>query len=207
MNKLLVILGFACLPLAQPALAVHSDINAVIDDCESCHGEKGASTNEEFPIIGGVSEFYLDDNLRIYRDEARPCETEAYPEGPKKGEETDMCTIAKELDDDMIAEVSAWFAEQPFVPAPDQTFDAGKAELGAKVHDRYCEKCHSAGGSEPFDDSGILAGQWRHYLEESFAEIDSGRREQPEKMMIKFNEVSEEERKALIEYYVSGGGR
>lgn len=182
----------------------HGDIQEIIDECATCHGDKGASKDKAFPIIGGMSAFYLEEQLRAYRDEARPCDKTEYPSGPHKGETTDMCKEAKELTEEQMRQVAEYFAEQPFVPA-DQEYDAELAAQGAKIHERQCSKCHSEGGSLAFDDAGILAGQWRPYLEETFEAYRAGKRWQPEKMAPEIEKLADSDIKALIEYYVSQG--
>lgn len=153
-----------------------------------------------------MSAFYLEEQLRAYRETGvRPCATVEYKRGAHpKGAKDDMCAIAKRLTETEIAEIAAWFAKQPFKPA-NQPFDAAKAAVGAKLHAQRCEKCHSNGGSEPLDDAGILAGQWRGYLENTLREQRSGKRVMDEKMAPRVRELTEQEVQALIEFYVSGG--
>lgn len=185
---------------AAPAGSLHQ----IVDGCAGCHGEKGASTHEKIPTIGGLSAFYIEEQLIAYRKE-RPCETVEYPEGPQKGESTDMCQVAKDLTESQIAELAEYYEQLPFVPA-EQEYDAGLASTGAKIHQRNCEKCHSEGGSLAFDDAGILAGQWKPYLRQSFEEYRTGERWMPEKMEPKMKALSDTDVEALLEYYAGGGG-
>lgn len=179
------------------------DFEKIVQECAACHGEKGASTHEDIPIIGGMSAFYIEEQLRAYQKE-RPCEEVKYPDGPKKGETTDMCKVAEDLTEDRIIELSEYYDGQPFVPAK-QEYDADLAAKGARIHERNCGKCHSEGGSLAFDDAGILAGQWKAYLRQSFKEYCTGDRWQPEKMEPKIGELSDADIQALIEYYASEG--
>ena len=84
-----------------------------------------------------------------------------------------------------------------------QEFNAQQAEMGQKIHDRHCEKCHAEGGSSAEDDAGILAGQWRPYLEQAFEAYSSGDREMPKKMKPKYEKLDAAEIEALIHYYAS----
>lgn len=179
------------------------DFQDIVDECDTCHGEGGASEHEEIPVIGGMSAFYLEEQLRAYQKE-RPCEEIEYPSGPKEGETTDMCKEAEDLTEDQIVRLSEHYAEKPFVPA-DQAHDSELADTGAKIHQRSCRKCHSEGGSLAFDDAGILAGQWKHYLRESFEQYRKDERWQPEKMKPKMEELSDADVDALIEYYAREG--
>lgn len=183
--------------LAAPA---HST-QAIIEDCESCHGQGGGSKQENIPVIGGMSAFYLDAQLHAYQDGYRPCEQVEYPAGPEQGEMGDMCEDVEGLSDEQISQIADYFAEQPFA-VPDQRADPELTARGEDLHQQHCAKCHSEGGGLAFDDAGILAGQWRGYLRRSFQEFRSGKRWQPEKMAPKVEELSDEDVRALVEYYV-----
>ena len=172
------------------------------EECAHCHGKDGASTEPTVPTIGGVSAFFLIDTMAIYKDEARPCVEAEYLDGPDKGSKTDMCKIAAELSDDDIEALGDFYAGKPFVRAQ-QDFDAAKAEEGAKVHDRQCEKCHADGGASAEDDAGILAGQWTPYLQQVFDHYDAGEREMPKKMVPKYEKLDAAEKEALLHYYAS----
>jgi len=142
------------------------------------------------------------DTMAIYKDKARPCVEAEYLDGPEKGSKTDMCKEAAELSDDDIEALAKYYSSKPFVRAK-QEFDAAKAELGQKVHERNCEKCHADGGSSKEDDAGVLAGQWMPYLEQAFEAFSSGDREMPKKMKPKYEKLEAAEIDALIHYYGS----
>lgn len=179
-----------------------ADINKLIEDCAHCHGKDGASTDPNVPIISGFSVQYTMDSMAAYIDKDRPCPEAEYPEGPNKGDKTDMCKVADDLSNDETMEIAKHFASKPFVPAK-QKFDAALAEKGKDVHDELCEKCHSAGGSLASDDAGILAGQWIPYQEATYKDYSTGDRAQPKKMKIKMKKLNDETTKQLIHYYSS----
>jgi sulfide dehydrogenase cytochrome subunit len=149
-----------------------------------------------------MSDFFISDNMAVYRDKARPCPEVEYVDGPDKGSKTDMCKVAADLSDDDIEALAKYFSGKPFVRAK-QEFDSAKAEIGQKIHDRHCEKCHADGGSSAEDDAGILAGQWTPYLKQAFEEYSSGEREMPKKMKPKFEKLDADEKEALLQYYAS----
>jgi len=182
--------------------ATAADVNELVEDCLDCHGKDGASTEPEIPIIGGMSAQYIIDSAVAYKEEERPCIEAEYPEGEHKGEKTDMCKVVDELSDEDTELVAEYFGEKPFVRAK-QTADPEKAKSGEKIHETQCKKCHEDGGSSPDDDAGILAGQWKDYLEETFANYASGKRSQPKKMKPKMEKLSEADTEALIHYYMS----
>lgn len=179
-----------------------ADLDAVVQDCNGCHGDDGVSQWTDIPTIAGVSEFVHSDALYIFRDEARPCTETEYKQGGKSGSATTMCAVTADLGDDMIDEVAAFYAALPFVPAK-QDFDAALAAAGKAIHEAECDRCHSEGGANPDDDAGILAGQWIGYLNDTFAEYRAGEREQPQKMEEKLNALSDDDVKALVHYYAS----
>jgi sulfide dehydrogenase cytochrome subunit len=185
------------LAFALPAAAAAPD-----EACADCHGKDGASTEADVPVIGGVSEAYLNDAMAAYRDSKRPCAESAYRAGDKKRPKTDMCKIAAKLSADETAAVATALAGKPFVKVK-QKFDAARAATGKKVHDAACEKCHSEGGALADDDAGVLAGQPMAYLKDTFAQYTKGARPQPEKMKVKFNALKPDELEALLHYYAS----
>lgn len=196
-----MITGLA-LAVAASAAPAAEEVSKIIDDCESCHGDGGASKHEEMPVIGGMSAFYLEEQLIAYQEERRPCAEVEYPAGPEKGEMGDMCEEVEGLTEDQIKEIASYFADKPFV-VPEQEHDPELAKKGEEVHNAKCRKCHTEGGGLAFDDAGILAGQWRPYLEQAFEEYRNGERWQPEKMKPKMDDLSDGDAEALIEYYVS----
>lgn len=192
----------AALVAFLPEDAHAADISELTAECDTCHGKDGASTDSDTPIIGGLSDFFIEEAMFIYRDRARPCVEEAYPEGPKKGEKTDMCQIADALSEEEITALAEHYANLPFVPV-EQPFDAAKAETGAALHERHCEKCHAAAGSDPFDDAGLLAGQHSEYLRQSLEHFMNGERDTDEKMLEKLDELSDEDIEALLDFWAS----
>lgn len=171
-------------------------------ECADCHGKDGASLESDVPIIAGQSAVYLQDAMEAYRDWKRPCPESKYRAGDKSRKPTDMCRVAKALGDGGIKEASAFFAAKPFVRAH-QKADAVKAAVGRKLHEQRCEKCHAGGGSSKEDDAGILAGQWIPYLEQAFKDFGDGSREAPKKMRPKLEELTADDKAALMQYYGS----
>lgn len=188
------------LPLASAA----ADRPEAADTCADCHGEQGVSNDQAVPTIAGASAFFLENQLVIYKEEARPCAEEEFAEEEHDVEAADHCALAKELSEARVTELADWFSAQPFKPA-DQPVDGALAGKGKSVHERHCDKCHTDGGSLALDDAGILAGQWKPYLLEQLKHYKQGSRWQPEKMKPAIKAISEENMKALVEYYASQG--
>lgn len=183
--------------------AAAAGVAKIAESCNECHGPDGVSTESDVPIIAGMSAFVIEDYLLTYRDEARPCHESEYRSGDTDRPPTTMCAIADELNDDQIAAIAEHYAGKTFEPA-EQDFDPALAEAGASIHRRDCEKCHTDNGSNPEDDAGIMAGQWMPYLEQVFADYTSGERPIIEDTMAeKYEELSADDKKALIHFYGS----
>ena len=160
--------------------------------CAGCHGTFGASVGPATPSLGGISDEYFQETMK------------GFASGEIKS--TIMGRIAKGYSEEEIAAMAGYFSKQKFVAAK-QSFDADKAKEGAKLHDKYCEKCHAEGGSSAEDDSGILAGQLVPYLRYTLADFKAGDREIPKKMQKKLNKLLQKEGDAgvdaLMNFYAS----
>lgn len=173
-----------------------------INDCMDCHGEDGVSIESDVPTIAGASSAFIEASLFAYKDDIRPAIKSKYRKGDTERPETDMKTIVDELSDKQITELSEYFSAKPFVAAK-QKFDPTMVNIGKKIHARKCQKCHEDGGSNAEDDSGILAGQWTPYLQESMNYYRDNSREMDKKMKKKIDKLSEKEWFALLAYYAS----
>ena len=194
--------GLALLLLAPPSVAAEMP-QAVEQTCANCHGKDGLSDDSAIPIIAGASAFFLENQLIIYQEEARACAAEEF----KDVDEVDAdshCALAQDLSEDQVIALAEYYSAQPFQPA-DQPVDQALADSGESIHNRSCDKCHTEGGSLDLDDAGILAGQWKPYLVEQMKHFKEGSRWQPEKMQPEMEGLSEDDIKALAEYYASQG--
>lgn len=201
-ERLLLAGSLLCL---LPLIGVASEAPKAAETCVDCHGENGVSTDGEIPTIAGASDFFLENQLIIYREEARPCAAEEFGEAEHDDVDAeDHCALAKGLSESEVADLATHFAGQTFSPA-DQPIDQALADKGASIHKRSCDKCHAEGGSLKLDDAGILAGQWKPYLLKQLRHYKAGERWQPEKMEPEMKKLSEEDMKALAEYYAGQG--
>ncbi len=189
----------ACLVVANASAA---GLESLVEDCNGCHGDDGVSQWNDVPTISGIDAFVHSEALYIYQDEARPCSTSAYRQGDTTRLQTSMCAIAQSLDDDQVEALSAYYSELPFVPAK-QAFDADLATAGQGIHERDCGLCHTDGGSNPEDESSILAGQWMDYLKSTIGQYRAGEREQPGRMQEKLDALSDDDVEALLHFYAS----
>lgn len=201
MKRLTTYLTAVLLSLSFSAASA-GDLDAMMQGCNDCHGDNGVSQWTDIPTIAGLAEFVHVDALYVYKDEARPCAESEYRQGDTSRPATTMCAIAAELSEDDIDALAAAYAELPYVKA-EQEFDAGLAAAGEAAHNEHCDKCHSDAGTNPEDEAGMLGGQLMGYLKQSFADYNSGEREQPGKMKEKMDMLSDDDVAALVNYYGS----
>ncbi len=160
--------------------------------CAGCHGPNGASGGPATPTISGFNPEYFVEVM----------------EGFASGEvpSTIMGRIAKGYTREEFARLAAYYAKLPFVPAK-QNFDPALVKKGARLHEKYCEKCHAEGGKKPEEDSGIVAGQWTPYLHFTMNDFLSGKREMTKKMRKKVRKLLAKEGdkgiQALMHYWAS----
>ncbi len=184
-----------------PAVVLAAPDPKLLESCQDCHGANGITGAQDVPTIAGVSATVQSDALKAYKAKARPCSKVHYKRGDTK-REGDMCTVAKDLTDAQITDLTAYFAAKPF-SALKQPADAAKAAAGKQIHDRDCKKCHSSGGKDPADDAGILAGQPVAWLKSSLDSYKKGALEQPKNMKSVVTKLSDADVEALAQYYAS----
>lgn len=201
MNRLTTYLAAALLGTTFSS-AYAGDLDAMMQDCNDCHGDSGVSQWSDIPTIAGFPEFVHVDALYIYQEEARPCADSEYRQGDTSRPATNMCAIAAELSEDDIDALAAAYAELPYVKAK-QDFDTGLAAAGKALHDEHCDKCHSDAGTNPEDEAGMLGGQQMGFMQASFDQYAAGTRDQPKKMKEKMDALSADDVAALVNYYGS----
>jgi sulfide dehydrogenase cytochrome subunit len=182
--------------------AASADVDALMQGCNDCHGDGGVSQWSDMPSIAGLPEFVIADYLYIYQEEGRPCGDSEYRQGDTSRPATNMCAVTADLSEDDIDGLAAAYGAMDWVKAK-QDFDAGLAAAGEAVHAKNCDRCHSEAGTVADDEASMLGGQQMGYLRNAFAQFSSGDREQPAKMKEKFDELSDEDKEALVNYYGS----
>ena len=197
--KPLAMAVFGAMVLAVTPLALAGSV----ESCVACHGQDGISQDPDTPTIAGASGFFLENQLFLFQDEARPCVADLFAKVDGAAA-ADHCALVADLSEGDIEAMAAHYAEQPF-QAASQTVDAGRAAAGAALHDAGCARCHADAGSDPEDDAGILAGQWKPYLVRALTDFREGRREQPATMEREVAGLSDADIQALSAYYASQG--
>ncbi len=177
--------------LISPAAALAGPSGQALSfTCAGCHGTDGSSVGPSMPAIAGMDPEVFVDAMKEYRDDGR--------------NSTIMNRIAKGYTDQQFKDMGWFFASQKLRLFP-QKIDTALATHLAKLHDKYCEKCHEDGGRP--GDAGTLAGQWMPYLTYTMDDFITGKRDYPRKMKRKVDAAIEEggdnAMKALIHYYGS----
>jgi len=152
--------------------------------CAGCHGRDGNSLGPASPSIAQMEKEVFIEAMQAFRS------------GETQG--TVMGRIAKGYTDEEIERMADYFAARKFVPAR-QEFDATRVRKGARLHDKYCEKCHEDGGRPIAGEDveyHLLAGQWLPYLENTITDFREGRRKMPKKMKKKLDKLIEKEGEA-----------
>ena len=177
----------------EPKTLSGASADMLANTCAGCHGTYGASNGPSIPTLGGMSSTYLVEMMEGYKSGDIPS--------------TIMGRLAKGYSEEEIKLMGEYFSKQKFVAAANQTVDAAKAEQGAELHDKYCEKCHSEIGTVAGDDSGFLKGQWKAYLAAQFMDYSNGDRKASKKMAKQFKKMHEKAGQegidALVDYYSS----
>ncbi len=192
---------FAADEPAAPKLVSGATGSMLAETCAGCHGTDGVSAGPASPTIAGMYDESFVETMKGFQDGS------IYS--------TVMGRIAKGYSEDEIKLMATHFAAREFKPAP-QEFDVALADKGAKLHDKYCEKCHSEGGKalakeedEDDDDEefNILAGQWVPYLQYAMEDFRADRREMPKKMRSKVDDLikkaGDDGLKAVFAFYAS----
>lgn len=181
-----------CLPTISFSAEEGATAQMLSDTCAGCHGTDGASGGPATPSIAGLSEEYFIEVMQGYKSGDVPS--------------TIMGRLAKGYEDKGFEKMAGYFSQLSF-PSSEQEFDAELAKKGSRLHDKYCDKCHAEGGSSADDDSGILASQWKPFIQWTLMDYNSGERQMIKKMKKKVDKLLEKEGEegieALLEFYAS----
>ncbi len=177
-KKVLTAIVLGGLAISGNSWAGTASAQALANTCAGCHGTDGNSVGPATPTLAGISAEYFKEAMEDYQNaDGRAA--------------TIMKRIAKGYSEEEIALMADYFASQK-MQRRDQQFDKKMAKAGAKLHKKYCEKCHEDGGRSSEDDAGILAGQWMQYLQFTMDDFVSGKREMTKKMKKKVKKMEKD---------------
>ncbi|MBA5777752.1 cytochrome c [Stappia sp. F7233] len=186
-----VILGLGGVFLAQAVLvqAALADDPAGDPDagrkkagmCRTCHGIEGFAKIPIAPHIGGEPASYIAKQLKAFRQGTRTHEM--------------MTVVAKNLDDQSIADLAAWYSSHGATAA----LPAGKtAESAPEV----CSACHGADGIGLIENVPNLAGESPLYIDTQLKAFRLGKRTD-EVMSAIAADLTDEEIRNFADWYAS----
>lgn len=173
---------------------------AVADRCFGCHTHDGVTDNPNIPTIAGLGDFYIENQLTIFAEKARPCIVDFLMDW----DAVNKCALIGALSEGQRTALVEYFAELDFEPF-DQPVDGTLAERGSAIHAENCERCHTENGTQSFDDSAILAGQPKAYLARQLHNFRAGKRWAPESMARETDDLQDEDIEALVNFYAGAG--
>lgn len=177
LQKLILALTF----LMLPTILCAQNIDALVENCIACHGEKGLSNNDIWPNLAGQQRNYLANQIIAFRDKNRDAPT--------------MWPFVKDLSDKEIAAIADHYsAMQPAAPSGDEVDSDGQNVRA------YCISCHGLSGNTVVSEWPNLAGQKKGYLIQQLNAYKSGERQHPI-MHVIANELSEKNISDVAKYY------
>lgn len=193
-------LAFALTAAVAGSGAGAQGFDELVASCDSCHGKDGYSTTADVPIIAGFSREGFVSTIEAFRKGERIAIEFHRPGEP----DTVMNDIARALADEDVASLADHYSARAFRPAQ-QDADPALAKAGAKIHKKWCERCHSENGAYPDEEAAILAGQWTPYLRRQFENFLSGKRKVPKTMLERVRKLSADDVEALLHFYANAG--
>jgi len=163
--------------------------------CQGCHGVDGNSTDELIPKLSGQYESYILKQLRNYQAGVRSHEI--------------MNAMAAAMNDDELADISAYFANQAKMKGSGSTPN----EIGKNIYLKgniskmvmACVNCHGVGGKGLSPDTPmfpVIGGQHKAYLLKQLIDFrEDDRANSPNAIMNRIvRSLSDADLEALAEY-------
>lgn len=141
--------------------------------CQGCHGEKGMSVEGLVPHLAGQYGKYISKNLRNFQSGVRTHQI--------------MSAMAATINDDDLADISAYFAAQPKMAGNGQGENSPTAQAGKNLFLKGdmsrmvlpCVSCHGVAGkgrAPHLDMFPVIGGQQADYLRQQLIIWRSGER-------------------------------
>ncbi|MDZ7736016.1 MAG: c-type cytochrome [Gammaproteobacteria bacterium] len=192
-NHLYISSLFLSLSVMMPVFAEDADKYAPVRDqlqqCVTCHGDKGASDNPKYPILAGQHLYY---NFRQLRD---------FKSGRR--EDPVMTPMAQQLERDEMMLIAEYFSEQEW---PDICHKASPEEIAIAKrisNSGQCVQCH-LGGYKGSSGTPRLGGQHVEYLSKTMLDYKHGRRGNSPAMTANLLEDFEDEELKAMASYLAG---
>lgn len=171
--------------------------------CASCHGARGESVSDNWPALNGQRAEYTYKMLLDYKDARRQ----------EDGRADIMVEIAQFLSEQDMADLAAFYADQPLPEPRARTLDDEQFTQADKLVRQGdptrlltpCAACHGAKGEGGINETPALAGQVPDYFIRTMKAYRDGLRSNDvNKGMSQFAKpLTDEEIRLLAEYYAS----
>ena len=109
----------ACLLAAETASGqepaapqTDSPLQALISECEACHGPGGVSSEQDVPSLAGQSATYLRELLDQFYYYERHCPTTTYRHGDRPKTPLNMCNVANTLSEEDKEALAKYFSSR-----------------------------------------------------------------------------------------------
>lgn len=204
MRKSIMILTLSLLTITTTATIVMAQENEegrrFGNFCSSCHGTAGAAVSDAIPSIGGQHKDFLKNSMM----DMKPMVVDGKEQAPKRYS-TLMKIFLKGYSEAEIEAMADWYSSRPWVPTSYPLNQDLVAKGKASTQLETCTSCHGANGNN-IEDTGIprIGGQVPTYLYNALLEYKNDKRmtERASEMEL-VKEISDEELKALAEYFSS----
>lgn len=204
MRKSIIILTLSLLTITTTATIVMAQENEegrrFGNFCSSCHGTAGAAVSDAIPSIGGQHKDFLKNSMM----DMKPMVVDGKEQAPKRYS-TLMKIFLKGYSEAEIEAMADWYSSRPWVPTSYPLNQDLVAKGKASTQLETCTSCHGANGNN-VEDTGIprIGGQVPTYLYNALLEYKNDKRmtERASEMEV-VKEISDEELKALAEYFSS----
>lgn len=204
MRKSIIMLTLSLLTITTTATIVMAQENEegrrFGNFCSSCHGTAGAAVSDAIPSIGGQHKDFLKNSMM----DMKPIVVDGKEQAPKRYS-TLMKIFLKGYSEAEIEAMADWYSSRPWVPTSYPLNQDLVAKGKASTQLETCTSCHGANGNN-VEDTGIprIGGQVPTYLYNALLEYKNDKRmtERASEMEL-VKEISDEELKALAEYFSS----
>lgn len=169
----------------------------IAESCDTCHAATAEATSD-IPYLQGQNAAYLFKQLKDYKSGNRV--------------NAIMVGMAAGLSNQDMADLAAWYSQQPIPSSSTVTASAAAGDV-AKLVERGdprrilppCTVCHAEDGQGKSIDNPALAGQRAAYLENALLAYQSGSRHNDvyQRMRLIAKTLSRDEIHQLASYYAS----
>ena len=180
-----LVLGSIVVAQARAAEDEYAAVRETLETCTVCHGENGASSQPEFPILAGQHLYYLYVQMKDFKAERRVSPV--------------MIEFVSILTKEEMLSIAKFFSEQEW-PDIGYRADPARARKGETAANfGQCVQCH-LGGYEGSSGTPRLAGQHLAYLEKTMLDFKSKARDNAAAKSSLMKTYSAEDIKRMAEF-------